>query len=42
MDVCNEIIVRYSLETGIVNLVVNRPRFGCYSLGYVVQLDCTS
>jgi len=21
--------------------VVNRPRFGRYSLGYVIQLDCT-
>jgi hypothetical protein len=25
-----------------IPLVVNRPRFGRYSLGYVVQLDCTS
>jgi hypothetical protein len=25
-----------------VTSVVNKPRFGCYSLGHMVQLDCTS
>jgi len=26
---------------GLIFSVVNRPRFGRYSLGYVIQLDCT-
>jgi hypothetical protein len=27
-------------EERLITTVVNRPRFGRYSLGYVIQLDC--
>ena len=34
--------IREKYKVTELSSVVNRPRFGCYSLGYMIQLDCAS